>query len=40
MKTALSVGIPVICLECGKKFATRSTLPTCPKCHGSDIEPR
>lgn len=32
--------VDVICLECEKKFATASTYPTCPKCKGSDIEPR
>ena len=29
---------PVECLECGKKFKTASMLPTCPKCHGADID--
>lgn len=28
----------VVCMECGKKFTTKSALPTCPKCKGSDIE--
>lgn len=28
----------VECLECGKKFSTRSMLPECPKCGGTDIE--
>jgi predicted nucleic acid-binding Zn-ribbon protein len=32
-------GFAVICLECGKRFTTRSMLPTCPRCGGSDIEP-
>lgn len=32
--------IKVECLECGKKFSTASSLPSCPKCHGSDIEVR
>lgn len=31
--------IRVECLECGRKFATTSMLPTCPACGGSDIEP-
>lgn len=31
---------PVVCLECGKKFTTASTLPSCPKCGGSDIDVR
>lgn len=30
--------IPVVCLECGRKFKTSSMLPTCPKCGGSDVE--
>ncbi len=37
IKTALSMRVQ--CMECGKKFRTSSMLPTCPKCHGSDIEP-
>jgi Zn finger protein HypA/HybF involved in hydrogenase expression len=32
--------IKVVCMECGKKFSTRSMLPVCPKCNSSDIEPR
>lgn len=32
--------VDVICLECHKKFGTASIYPTCPKCKGSDIEPR
>lgn len=28
----------VTCQECGKKFKTRSMLPDCPKCGGSDID--
>lgn len=31
---------PVQCMECGRKFKTSSMLPTCPKCGGSDVEPR
>jgi Zn finger protein HypA/HybF involved in hydrogenase expression len=31
-------GIKVECLECGRKFSTKSMLPTCPKCKGSDID--
>ena len=30
--------IAVQCQECDKKFQTISTLPTCPKCKGSDID--
>lgn len=30
----------VICLECSRQFSTRSFLPTCPGCGGSDVEPR
>ena len=30
--------IKVRCLECGKRFTTRSMLPECPKCGGGDIE--
>ena len=29
----------VICLECSRKFSTRSFIPTCPGCGGSDVEP-
>ena len=32
--------IDVVCLECGKKFKSASLTPVCPKCNGSDIEPR
>lgn len=32
--------IPVVCMECGKKFQTAKTIPECPKCGGVDIEPR
>jgi Zn finger protein HypA/HybF involved in hydrogenase expression len=32
--------IKVECLECGKKFQTRSSLPSCPKCGGVDIDVR
>lgn len=28
----------VECLECGRKFKTRSTLPECPTCGGSDVD--
>jgi Zn finger protein HypA/HybF involved in hydrogenase expression len=37
MKT---VKVKVVCLECGTKFATTKVIPYCPKCGGSDIEPR
>ena len=30
--------IKVQCLECGKRFSTRSMLPECPKCGGGDID--
>lgn len=32
--------ISVVCLECGKKFATSNLCPICPKCNSSDIEVR
>jgi DNA-directed RNA polymerase subunit RPC12/RpoP len=32
--------IKVVCMECGAQFSTKSMLPECPKCGGSDIEPR
>jgi len=32
--------LKVECLECGRKFQTRSTLPTCPKCGGVDVDLR
>ncbi len=28
----------VECMECGKKFKTKSMVPSCPKCGGSDID--
>ena len=31
-------GMKVECLECGKKFTTKSMLPVCPRCKGSDID--
>ena len=36
----MTVKIKVVCLECSKKFATSKIIPECPKCGGSDIEPR
>lgn len=30
--------ILVRCLECGRGFSTRSNIPECPKCGGSDVE--
>lgn len=36
----MTVAIKVVCLECGKKFATRSLDPECPKCGGVDIDVR
>lgn len=32
--------IPVICVECGTKFGTTITLPTCPGCGGVHVEVR
>lgn len=28
----------VVCMECGRKFQTNSTTPSCPKCNSSDID--
>jgi len=28
----------LVCLECGKQFTSKSTLPECPQCGGSDID--
>jgi len=28
----------VVCLECSRTFATRSFIPSCPGCGGSDVE--
>ena len=36
--TAAATAMKVECLECGRKFKTRSTLPQCPKCGGSDVD--
>ncbi len=33
-----SPAIKVVCLECGKRFATRKDIPECPKCGGVDID--
>ena len=30
--------VPVVCLECGRRFKTATLTPSCPKCGGSDIE--
>ena len=30
--------VKVKCLECGKRFATASLDPECPKCGGVDID--
>jgi Zn finger protein HypA/HybF involved in hydrogenase expression len=30
--------VRVECMECGRKFSTNSMNPTCPKCHGTDID--
>lgn len=38
LPTARGKSIPVICLECSRKFHTRSYLPECPGCGGSDVE--
>jgi DNA polymerase II large subunit len=32
------VRLPVVCLECGKKFRTTNPCPSCPKCGGSDVD--
>lgn len=32
--------IPVICMDCSKKFQTTKDIPECPKCGGTDIEVR
>jgi hypothetical protein len=37
-KPATTAAFRVICLECNKRFSTRSMLPVCPSCNGSDIE--
>jgi Zn finger protein HypA/HybF involved in hydrogenase expression len=34
-----SPSFKVVCNECGRRFSTRSFLPTCPGCGGSDVEP-
>lgn len=39
-KRATSQRIPVVCMECDKKFSTAKIIPECPKCGGSDIEVR
>lgn len=31
--------LTVVCLECGKKFKTASSLPYCPRCNSADVEP-
>lgn len=38
VKEARTEPIKVKCQECGAKFKTRSYDPTCPKCHGADID--
>jgi Zn finger protein HypA/HybF involved in hydrogenase expression len=39
-REAMEQGDPfkVQCMECGKKFNTKSMDPTCPKCGGADID--
>jgi Zn finger protein HypA/HybF involved in hydrogenase expression len=32
--------LKVVCNECGKKFSTARDIPECPRCHGTDVEPR
>lgn len=32
--------VNVVCMECGKKWATSNLIPECPKCGGVDVEPR
>lgn len=36
----MTTKIKVECLECGKKFATASLSPVCPRCGGVDIDIR
>jgi Zn finger protein HypA/HybF involved in hydrogenase expression len=36
----MTAKIKVECLECGKKFQTTKTTPSCPRCGGSDIDVR
>lgn len=40
MATKKQHKIPVVCMECGKKFQTTKTIPECPKCGGVDVEVR
>lgn len=28
----------LVCLECGTRFTSKSTMPSCPRCLGGDIE--
>lgn len=35
-----SAKIPVVCLECGRRFSTTNLLAECPECGGSDMEVR
>lgn len=37
---AASERIKVVCMECGKKWATSNLIPECPKCGAVDVEPR
>ena len=36
--TPQTKAMAVVCRECGKTFTTKSTLPECPRCGGSDID--
>ena len=35
---AVKVKMPVVCMECNKKFSTTKVIPECPRCNSSDIE--
>ena len=38
LRSARTPRIKVECLECGQRFSTRSMIPTCPSCNGSDVD--
>jgi Zn finger protein HypA/HybF involved in hydrogenase expression len=40
MNKPKSEAIAVECMECGRKFKTRSLGPVCPRCGGVDVEVR
>ena len=37
-RRAVAVKMPVVCMECDKRFSTTKVIPSCPKCGGADIE--